>query len=50
VKGIFFFQKSKERGEIKICKEKELNKHLSITNIRRITGDKEKQFKAKIGW
>jgi hypothetical protein len=28
-------------------KEKELKKHLSIANKRHITGDKEKQIKAK---
>jgi hypothetical protein len=37
-------KKSKERGE---NEEKELKKHLSIANKRRITGDKEKQLKAK---
>jgi hypothetical protein len=41
-KGKILLSKSKERGEIKICKEKELKKHLSIAKKRRITGDKQK--------
>jgi hypothetical protein len=43
-KAKFCFQKANRR---EICKEKELRKHLSIANKRRITGDKEKQLKAK---
>jgi hypothetical protein len=42
--GKILLSKSKERGKIKIYKEKELKKHLSIANKRRITGDKEKQL------
>jgi hypothetical protein len=47
MKGKILLSKSKERVEIKICKEKELKKHLSIANKKDITGDKEKQHKAK---
>jgi hypothetical protein len=36
MKGEFCSEKSKE---IEICKEKELKKHLSISNKRCITGD-----------
>jgi hypothetical protein len=46
-KGKTLLSKSKERGEVKICKEKELKKHFSIANKRCITGEKEKQLKAK---
>jgi hypothetical protein len=35
-----------EKEEIKICKEKQLKKHLSIANKRGITGDKERQLRA----
>ncbi len=42
--GKILLSKSKEGGKIKIYKEKELKKHLSIANKRRITGDNEKQL------
>jgi hypothetical protein len=42
--GKILLLKSKERRKIKIYKEKELKKHVSIANKRRITGDKEKQL------
>jgi len=39
--------KKQREGEIKICIEKELKKHLSIATKRRITGDKQKTTKGK---
>jgi hypothetical protein len=47
IKGKILLSKSEEIGQIKICKEKELIKHLSIANKRCITEDKVKQDKAK---
>jgi hypothetical protein len=42
-KAKFCFKK--KQGERKICEEKELNKHLSFANRRRIIEDKKRQFK-----
>jgi hypothetical protein len=45
-KAQFCFQKKQKKGEMKICEGKELKKHLSIANKRRITGYNEEQLKA----
>jgi hypothetical protein len=48
IKSKILLSKSKEREEIEISNEKELKKHLSIANRRRITGDSEHNPRRKI--